>query len=248
MNPETETSKKRKNCDDCPDSPSRLALPSNQQQFLKRQARACFLPCHLKMLQSLYCASGTNVEDPSLQDGEVSEEVWLMVAKFLEHGQGFRDEKLRAHLLRSIVNEANTWKKKRGQQADSCFLKSSPTLASTTRQSPVGRRLLASPSFLPATMTLRAKQETFSSSSFTLVTQLLEREAKVAETNAHRTVGPFHQLYQAACQRTERLDALLRDYQQKQSHDVHRNAGIEAKAKSHLWNMLAADLYDVIQA
>lgn len=206
------------------------------------------------MLRSLYDA---DTDDSTyLNDGAVSEEVWDMIQRFLEQRYELRQVKNQADQWRSVVIEANDYNQQnQTMQQPSSSSNTSKTPIKYQPTSPIERRMLASPYGLETpTATTSTSGKNTSNNAFLLVSKLLDRRARVVEKKARTMVHPFHELYTAVRNRSNRLDYLVETANEANTHDDsqgdydnQRSTLYEIDAKNRLWKKLANDLYNVIQ-
>ena len=242
MTPDT-TSNKRKF-----DEVATVIIENDTQQS-KNNITTCsstlFLSCHLKMLRALYNNDGD----------DVSEEVWGMIQRFLEQRHELRQMKIQANKWRSIVDESHAYGIQQQQQQQQQSIIASPRMMMMyPPTSPLEKRLFSSP-YVPTTTTTPTNNNSkvTNNNAFSLVvSKLLDRRARVSENKARKVVHPFHELYTAVCNRSERLDSLLLEPEPKEDNvqgdnDDKRSSVFEVDAKNRLWKNLANDLYNVIQ-
>lgn len=194
-----------------------------------------FLSYHLKMLRALYDEVEEEESSKSSRDTPVSPHVWNMIQRFLHERRELATIKDEAGQLRSIVNESA----------------SQTTKTINKLMTPViGKRLFTSPS---TSLKSSSTSTTPRQRSMAALSSLLNRRAVVAEGKARTMVRPFHDLYTAVCQRVQRCKTLLTDEQNNADDDDDDSAmkqqshRMELDAKHRLWNMLANDLYNVVQ-
>jgi hypothetical protein len=217
--------------------------PNDKQRLLpteksrqNRHMMPTFLPCHLKILKSLYTEENNNSNNQisnDWTDGIVSDEVWEMIQKFLDQRHNLLRIKFQAIQYRSIANESKDYVQRKQQQLhqhhhhysmkrNSKYIPKSPIPSHRIPISPLEKRLFVSP--ISNVITKSSSQQTSIMSSnrktnpspklpfscsLHMASRLLDHTARVAENTACTSVQPFQELYVAVSNRAQRLDSLL---------------------------------------
>ncbi|KAI2513473.1 hypothetical protein MHU86_947 [Fragilaria crotonensis] len=196
-----------------------------------------FLACHLKVLRALYITTKTTaadlLDDSTLSDETVSEEVWEMIERFLGQQHELRRMKRQANEWRAIADELKDDAQKEREQKQEHQLEQShhqqqlPSVSKSPIQyqptSPIEKRLFTSPYVRsPGTAPPTAATANTTTSgdaasktiptatcALTVTSNLLDRRARVAEKTARQVVRPYQELYIAVCHRSKRLDSFM---------------------------------------
>lgn len=210
--------------------------------FFAPVLRSQFLPCHLKMLKSLYSA-----ENPSIQDGMVSEGVWDLIERYLDQSCSMQTAKKRAVLAKDIHDE-------------SLLYLSTMLQKKQTNQHRVQPRDMFSPLQLnvfspPYEQTLQSHGR----SSMNLIARLIGGIAAASQNKSESMAQPYLQVLEAVNGRLVKLKTILKaeigtsgtaddiESVRVALTKARATTSAEIEIKIRLWQMLAIDLYNLVK-